>query len=75
MHKTVANASGGTHVELSAEEEAFVRSDWAKNEADQAAKAAAEAAEKALATEALEAVTAGLSEAHKGALKKMFNQE
>ena len=74
MHKTIADKNGGRNVELSPEEEAAVRADWAKNEAEQIAREKKEAEEKALEDKAVSALTANLPEADRIILKKMIER-
>ena len=70
LYKTIADKNGGRQVELSAEEEAATRAEWAKNEADKIAEEKLKAEEDLLAEEAMNELVKGLSTAQAAVLKK-----
>ena len=73
LYKTIADKNGGHQVELSPEEEAATRADWAKNAAEQAAAEKAQAEEDLLADEGMNELVKTLPPAQAAALKKKLN--
>ena len=70
LYKTIADKNGGRQVELSPEEEAAPRAEWAKNMADKIAEDKLKAEEDLLAEEAINDLVKGLSVEKAAVLKK-----